>query len=128
MSGKRKCPFADTSPQQLKTHVTMKQAARMNEDLMKQMMDRTRSLLLDGQQKYWNKENQVRVEVVSTGELTCYTCTNKAASKACTHCTRYFCSPCARVCDGCCEVFCTLCSVLNYEQATDRAFCLSCAP
>lgn len=132
MSGKRKCPFADTSPQQLKTHITMKQAARMNDDLMKQMMERTKTLLLDGSQRFWteNKENQIPVEVAVTSHAMpqCHTCNSNSPSKVCAHCSRYFCTPCSRHCDGCSEVFCTLCSVLNYDQANDRSFCLSCAP
>ena len=132
MSGKRKCPFADTSPQQFKTHITMKQAAKMNDDLMKQIMDRTKTLLLDGQQRFWteNKENQapVQVAVMSHAIAQCHTCNSNSPSKVCAHCSRFFCTPCSRYCDACSEVFCTLCSVLNYDQAVDRSFCLSCAP
>jgi hypothetical protein len=132
MSGKRKCPFADTSPQQFKTHITLKHAARMNDNLMKQMMDRTKTLLLDGQQKFWseNKENEAPVDVAVTAHpvAQCYTCNSKSPSKVCAHCSRYFCTPCSRQCHSCNEMFCTLCSVLNYDMACDRSFCLSCAP
>ena len=38
MSGKRKCPFGETSPQQFKQHIGAKEAAKMNDDLMREMM------------------------------------------------------------------------------------------
>ena len=104
----------------------------MNDSLMKQMMDKTKTLLLDGQQKFWseNKENEALLDVAVTSHAVgqCHTCTTNSPSKVCAHCTRYFCTPCSRKCDACSEVFCTLCSVLNYDEAYDRSFCLSCAP
>ena len=127
MSCKRKCPFSNTSPQQFKTHITLKEAAKSDDQLMKQMMDRTRTLLLDGQQKYWH-DSKGEEKLADDVTLLCYTCTCAPPSTACSHCYRHFCSPCSRRCTACGDMFCTLCSVLNYDQVNDRAFCLACSP
>ncbi len=57
----------------------------------------------------------------------CSTCNINESILACSFCERYFCINCTRQCDSCYETFCEpLCSVVNYEEKTDRSFCLSC--
>eukprot|EP00978_Attheya_sp_CCMP212_P003058 scaffold6240_cov59-Attheya_sp.AAC.1 len=46
---------------------------------------------------------------------------------SCTHCERRACvSSCSRTCESCRLVFCSFCSTVNYDQHTDRIFCLDC--
>ena len=122
---KRKCPFSSTSPQQFKTHITLKEAAKLNNDLLREMMDKTRNLLVEGQQGYWNSNSPPPPAVVPA-PLQCFSCKSGDPSRSCHHCARYSCTPCSRVCVGCEEVFCSLCSVLNYDTPQTRESCLSC--
>ncbi|CAL1544281.1 unnamed protein product [Lymnaea stagnalis] len=60
----------------------------------------------------------------------CHNCRQPVQSRdvmKCQFCENYVCSPCARQCRGCHLHFCQLCSVLNYDQSTERAFCLNCS-
>ena len=151
-SGKRKCPFSASSPQQMKTHITLRKAANSNDQLMKEMTDRTRTLLLTGQQRYWQGNNKENTAAIATNGISssnstgvvpggnpavaalpvlCYTCNTMMctlSSIICAHCSRVCCGPCTRQCAQCSDVFCTFCSILNYEEIQDRAFCLSCRP
>ncbi|XP_041354712.1 apoptosis regulatory protein Siva-like [Gigantopelta aegis] len=62
--------------------------------------------------------------------LFCNTCKNsvtKLSSQPCSFCDKLACKSCTRQCDNCAGDFCQLCSVLNYDEAMERSFCLSCS-
>ncbi|KAH7287441.1 hypothetical protein KP509_32G056400 [Ceratopteris richardii] len=44
----------------------------------------------------------------------------------CFHCRRMTCSECWRHCMHCEENFCSVCSILDFNERYDRAFCLDC--
>ncbi|ESP01654.1 hypothetical protein LOTGIDRAFT_205137 [Lottia gigantea] len=49
-------------------------------------------------------------------------------STRCYFCDKRLCFPCTRNCDKCNEKFCQMCSLLNYDEAFERAFCFNCIP
>jgi len=49
-----------------------------------------------------------------------------ASLETCTHCDRMACNECRDECFLCCSSFCHGCSVVNYDLANDRIFCLEC--
>eukprot|EP00727_Mastigamoeba_balamuthi_P005211 m51a1_g14689 hypothetical protein (142) ;mRNA; f:99746-100346 len=49
-------------------------------------------------------------------------------SLPCAWCSQRVCAGCARTCAECGDTFCTMCSVINYDQRHERAFCLNCEP
>ncbi len=53
----------------------------------------------------------------------CSTCNINESILTCSFCERHFCINCSRQCDSCYETFC---SVVNYDEKTDRSFCLTC--
>ncbi|XP_005102041.1 uncharacterized protein LOC101853330 [Aplysia californica] len=60
----------------------------------------------------------------------CHNCRRPVQSRdvlKCQFCENFVCGTCSRQCRGCLQHFCQLCSVLNYEQSTERAFCLTCS-
>ncbi|XP_059161177.1 uncharacterized protein LOC131944521 [Physella acuta] len=59
----------------------------------------------------------------------CHNCRKPVQTRdviKCQFCEGYVCCQCVRQCRHCHLHFCQLCSVLNYDQSTVRAFCLSC--
>ncbi|KAK6182361.1 hypothetical protein SNE40_010069 [Patella caerulea] len=46
----------------------------------------------------------------------------------CHFCDKIVCSTCSRNCDDCTHTYCQMCSVLNYDEAMERAFCFNCSP
>ncbi|GFR60091.1 apoptosis regulatory protein Siva-like [Elysia marginata] len=60
----------------------------------------------------------------------CYNCRQPVALRdvvKCQFCEQYICSGCMRQCQGCFLHYCQLCSVVNYDQIMERAFCLACS-
>eukprot|EP00898_Chlorokybus_atmophyticus_P004251 jgi/Chlat1/4827/Chrsp31S04800 len=57
----------------------------------------------------------------------CRLCEKGEPSAACAHCDRALCTKCYRFCDGCQQLYCSMCSIPNYDQPQDRAFCLDCS-
>ncbi|KAH9507234.1 hypothetical protein Btru_056684 [Bulinus truncatus] len=60
----------------------------------------------------------------------CHNCRNAVQTKdvmKCQFCENYVCYPCVRQCNGCHLHFCQLCSVLNYTDSREKAFCLNCS-
>ncbi|RUS72326.1 hypothetical protein EGW08_019918 [Elysia chlorotica] len=60
----------------------------------------------------------------------CHNCRHPVSVRdivKCQFCEQYICSGCMRQCQGCFLHYCQLCSMMNYEQVTERAFCLTCS-
>ncbi|KAK3597840.1 hypothetical protein CHS0354_029411 [Potamilus streckersoni] len=62
------------------------------------------------------------------GSSSCQFCKGQAASQdRCGFCEKSVCQGCIRQCQSCSGNFCQLCSVMNYDEVTERAFCLNCS-
>ncbi|MCO5557444.1 hypothetical protein L7F22_011008 [Adiantum nelumboides] len=53
-------------------------------------------------------------------------CASKCSGQLCFHCRRITCARCCRHCYQCDEEFCSVCSILDFNERYDRAFCLDC--
>ncbi|KAL3873810.1 hypothetical protein ACJMK2_036895 [Sinanodonta woodiana] len=61
------------------------------------------------------------------GSSNCQCCKGQAASQdRCGFCEKSVCQGCIRQCQSCSGNFCQFCSVVNYDEVTERAFCLNC--
>ncbi|KAI5081702.1 hypothetical protein GOP47_0001445 [Adiantum capillus-veneris] len=53
-------------------------------------------------------------------------CMSSFHGQMCFHCRRITCTRCRRQCVQCEEEFCSVCSILDFNERYDRAFCLDC--
>eukprot|EP00249_Psilotum_nudum_P000229 c1094_g1_i1 orf=308-820(+) len=72
-----------------------------------------------------SSSTDLRNNTILRGENTC-SC-QKNSDFDCFHCRRKICRHCSRHCDCCQQLFCTLCSLLNFNERYDTAFCLDCS-
>ncbi|GFO34693.1 Apoptosis regulatory protein siva [Plakobranchus ocellatus] len=64
-----------------------------------------------------------------SGSRACHNCRKPVQTRdviKCQFCEQYICSNCVRQCYGCFQHYCQLCSVVNYDQSSERAICLTC--
>ncbi|XP_046364390.2 apoptosis regulatory protein Siva-like [Haliotis rufescens] len=59
--------------------------------------------------------------------VNCRTSAPRGTFAACNFCEQVKCSSCSTRCTQCGGDFCQLCSVLNYDEAVERPFCLNCS-
>ncbi|XP_052768426.1 apoptosis regulatory protein Siva-like isoform X2 [Mya arenaria] len=174
---KRRNPFGECSPLQLKQHVAQKEVdlGVAKDQNMKSVYERTRDLLFSGSKRSFEvpkdancNDIYVRDDIAmddqmeecprqlhitpsgqlanmasenkptnafdalmnarrATGVSSCQCCKGQAASQSrCGFCDKSICYDCVRPCMSCQGNFCQLCSVMNYEEITERSFCLHC--
>jgi hypothetical protein len=113
---KRRSPFGDISPLQLKTHVGMKEGAGAFEKT---------SAFLNTQAIMMQAARNIRIQ--NKGGR-CYACEGLNPSSSCSFCDRRLCCECKRSCAACSLFFCTLCSTIRWsDQWKDETVtCLSC--
>eukprot|EP00741_Cyanophora_paradoxa_P025200 tig00000350_g24325.t1 len=56
----------------------------------------------------------------------CGVCRERSEDAPCSYCSKRACEMCLRQCEHCQDVFCSECSVVNYDMAHDRLFCIGC--
>uniref|UniRef100_A0A2C9LW39 Apoptosis regulatory protein Siva n=2 Tax=Biomphalaria glabrata TaxID=6526 RepID=A0A2C9LW39_BIOGL len=76
------------------------------------------------------QSKMLSIEKSFLGVRACHNCRLPVQSKdvmKCQFCENYVCYPCIRQCSGCHLHFCHLCSVLNYDESVEKAYCLNCS-
>lgn len=139
---KRKNPFIEEIPRQLKIYVGPKQVAGKEE--MKRVHDHTKALLFKGANPTASTKSLEAVGCVNgftNGRIetpnsensvqqrkNCVHCQQGVDTVICVDCDRQVCLTCIRHCFICSYTYCHFCSVLNYDQSDVRSLCLSCLP
>lgn len=130
---KRKNPFGDCTPQQLKIHVGFKELATQDE--LQEIYDRTQAVLFRGANpRTLGQDANVPASCNDAAKgpskhplPLCYYCKNACTvTSKCWFCERSVCSSCLGTCANCKQTCCTLCSIMNYDQSEVRFFCLDC--
>lgn len=134
-SAKRRCPFGEATPLQLKTYLPDTSGyaaaeARLQRDLMmtaqRQLYGGNPGAPAPGAQ---GPTAGVAIFDETSGAVpdeVCHICCEMGSAVKCGFCTKMSCASCAHQCDECHDTFCSFCSTPNYDLRCDRRYCLDC--
>jgi hypothetical protein len=139
---KRKNPFSDEVPLQLKFHVGEKEMA--DDSGMEKVYAHTKALLFKGANPHISDKTLQTIvgmndapingshyhsmpsSTRTTAPLSCLHCRGKDRIVNCIDCNQKICQNCLRPCFYCQNYYCHYCTILNYEDTQVKAICLNC--